>query len=298
MILLILLSFFICVSTSQGASSEDVLAPASTYHFKAPIKKADGVWQSEDTNQNITLTMEKLDQNKKGVWLDRFKSISDHCEADMTQEEFTGSFKFEDSAGSENLTMVKRQSILNAVTFAKAALEIDDPYYDNGCVWMAFVASTDAGDRASEDVQNDFITQTIEMFVTVTVEPEAFSQHMGIARNPLYVGENHRALSLPIHSFAAQVAMQEYPSIRLFISAPLKKMRDILLKALGVSKDELDEQRELLIQPKDVDNFLYTVYRTIEDGRLKINGHDLTLPSWLGKVTFSCPISDLANLYS
>ena len=306
MFVLLFLAFFMCAFTGHVASLEDASATAANYNFKAPTKIDNGIWQSENLDQNITLTMEKLDQDKKKQWIEFSEMLTRHCCDYLTKEEFKIAIErkrcFSYSNYDERMTALKKleaaqneaplqkiKATVNALRHAQSSLEIDDFYYKNGCVWMAYVSSSAFKEEADKK-------KHVEMFVTVTIEPEAFSQHMGILRNPLYEGAFHGALSLPLHSFAAKVAMAEHSSLRLFMTDPLKKMRDLFLSAMALTEEAMRVHVGLLIQPVDAKEYAYKIYSNLEEGRLKKEGHQLKLPSWLGRISFACPLSQVVTL--
>lgn len=87
-----------------------------------------------------------------------------------------------------------------------------------------------------------------EMAVTVLTSKEApFQLHMGISRGVEHLLSGKKRtpeLAVQLHAFAAQAMKQMDPSKRYFISTPLPKMGDLIVKTLPKDAYQIGENFE------------------------------------------------------
>lgn len=87
----------------------------------------------------------------------------------------------------------------------------------------------------SGPIKNPEAVKNIKMFVTITSSPTALlTTHMGVAASlDSALDENRpKGISVPLHSFAAQVMRRRKPERRYMMNAPVPAMARILMKAL------------------------------------------------------------------
>ncbi len=110
-------------------------------------------------------------------------------------------------------------------------------------VWVAYITSNPVPQHipysmkhysADDTSGGEEFSKNIKMYVSVTSSPEALvTSHMGVAFSveSLLLGRPS-GISVPLHSFAAQVMLCRNPHRRYMINAPALAMERILLKAL------------------------------------------------------------------
>ena len=95
----------------------------------------------------------------------------------------------------------------------------------------------------------DYCTQgqNILMFVTITSSPSALiTSHMGISKTAEAIinGNEHKGISMDIHSFGAQVMLLRNPNRRFMVNAPVAVMEKIIEKNLPKNAVFIGERSE------------------------------------------------------
>lgn len=212
------------------ASAEIVLD--SGEHLYPHIQKVDnGLYFAKMKGQHLYLAMERVTKDNIRQW-------RQYAAVQSNPRVVGWASTLVDSDGS------RRQGGSTGDGAAHFGLVLDHSGLTSDEVWVAYVTSDKdpkhIPDRmtvySAEDVypKPHGFASHIKMYVTVTSSPQALiTSHMGIAASAEGVkGNRPKGISVPLHSFAAQVMKRRNPDRRYMVNAPVPAMTSILLEKM------------------------------------------------------------------
>lgn len=224
------------------------------------------------------MAMERIILDNKKKWSDFMSAAVDKIHSNFTQIENKND---------------KDYSVFNSSldAFANTKMQMSEMMRNKTQeTWIVYASDIPPSmDGFSED-----LIPHIEMSFTVSTQPYIpFTNHMGIARNPLYAqdAKKHARLSIDLHAFAARVSLMNYPHKIFMINGPLPAMRHFLMKALPEESYQNGDEGKFVKYDRYGNP---SIINFVVDG-----GKDIQIPKpdWLNAATklFVVPLSILAK---
>lgn len=229
---ILLFIFFLGCFHLYGASSSDIQKDPGEDLYPHILKVDNGLYFAKMKSHDLYLAMERVDDDNLPYWKQY---------ATTQSNERVGGWA--SALVHEDGRRRQKGCIADGACHFDRVLKETNLYRNE--VWVAYVTShkipshipLSMGRYSAASLMQDgsyMFAKHIKMYVSITSSPHALiTSHMGVAVSAEGVkSDRPKGISVPLHSFAAQVMKRRNPERRYMLNAPVMAMERILIKGL------------------------------------------------------------------